>query len=90
MIRMYVLKVLNDHIQNVANSQQPAKCIDTEGNVAKNLDIGKVCPLLQQKARKVKDYDQSSSHRLSAFCFRKKSTIRFHGRNLLLESSIVS
>ena len=52
--------------------------------------IGKVCPLLRQKARKVKDYDQSSSHRLSPFCIRKKSTIRLHGRNLLQELSIGS
>ena len=34
MIRMYVLKVLNGHIQNLAKSYQPAKYIDKEGNVA--------------------------------------------------------
>ena len=37
-----------------------------------------------------KDYDQSSSHRLSVSCLQKKSTIRLHGRNLLQELSIGS
>ena len=44
MIRMYVLKVLNGYIKNLAKSQQPAKCIDKEGNSEWNLAIGKVCP----------------------------------------------
>ena len=36
-----------------------------------------------QKVRTSNDDDQSSSHRPSAVCLRKKSTIRLHGRNLL-------
>ena len=77
--------VLNGHIQLLAKILQPAKCIDKEENVAWKLAIGQVCPLYKQKVRKSNDDDQSSSHRLSALCLCKKSTIRHHGRNLLQE-----
>ena len=86
MTRLWVLIVLMGHIPLLAKILQPAKCIDKEGNVAWKLAIGQVCPLYKQKVKKSNDDDdQSSSHRLSALCLCKMSTIRRHGRNLLLE-----
>ena len=85
MTRLCVLVVFKGHIQFLAKILQPAKCIDKEGNVAWKLAIGQVCPLYKQKFRKSNDDDQSSSHRLSALCLCKKSTIRRHRRNLLQE-----
>ena len=81
MTRLCVLKLLKGHIQRLAKIQQPAKCIDKEGNVALKVAIGQVCPLHNQNARKPNDDDQSSSHRQSALGLREKSTIRLHGRN---------
>ena len=90
MTKLCVLKVLKGHIQLLAKILQPTKCVDKEGNVAWKVAIGQVCPLHNQKVRKSNDDDQTSSHRLSALCLCKKSTIRLHGRNLLQEISLGS
>ena len=91
MIRLCFFIVYKGHIQLLAKILQPANCIDKEGNVAWKLAIGQVCPLYKQKVRKSNDDDdQSSSHRLSALCLCKKSTIRRHGRNLLQEKEMGS
>ena len=42
--------------------------------MAWKLAIRKVCPI--HRMSKSKDHDQSSSHRLSAFCLPKKSTLK--------------
>ena len=90
MTRLCVLKVLEGHIQLLAKSIKPAKCIDKEGNVAWKVVIGQVCPLHNQKVRKSNDDDQGSSHRLSGLCLCDKSTNRLHGWNLLQEISMGS
>ena len=90
MTRLYVVEIWKGHIQCLAQTAQPAKCIDKEGNVARELAIGKVCPHHHQMARKSRYDDQSSSHRLSAFCFHKNSTTRLRERNLLQEISMES
>ena len=82
MTRLYVVKVLKGHIKFLAKLYHPAKCIDNEENMARKPTTSQECPLHLQRVRKSKDADQSSSHRLSAFCLRNKITIRLHGRNL--------
>ena len=90
MTRLCVLKVLKGHSQLLVKIEQPAKCIDKEGNVVWKVAIGQVSPLHNQKVRISIDDDQSSSHRPSALCLREKSTIRPHGSHLLQEISMGS
>ena len=90
MTRLHVVKVLKGYIQFLAKIYQSVNCLDKKGNMAWNLVIGKVCPLHQQRVRKLKDDDKSSSHISSNFCLFKKSTIRHPETNLLQEISMGS
>ena len=65
MVRMYVMKVLNGHIQNLTNNLQNVKT--KKEKLHRILPVVKYAPFSDKRQGKITDYDQNSSHRLTAF-----------------------